>query len=604
MCGIAALFQPGRRFGDDLLRAMENDLHHRGPDSGGTVSEDGAALVFRRLAILDPEERSNQPMTDATGTVTLIFNGEIFNYREVRRALTEQGVTLVTDGDTEAILEGYRHWGEAVLDRLEGMFALVILDRGKGVALAARDPIGIKPLYLLRDGTLTAIASEARPLHRLRPAAVDVNALPELFTFGWAAGRISNYQGIERVPGGTVLTIDLQNGAVRERRFCDPLETLSADGSVSEEEAHAAVEASIKAHLVSDVGYGLQLSGGVDSSLIAAVTAPASGGAKVDSYSIGLSGHAYDEAPYQRMVSAQYGTRHHISDIDAMSYAEALPRAVRHMEGPTPHGGCTMLMLLCQRIQQDTKVVLTGEGADEMFGGYQRYAVWQKTQRQEQLAKLLPSFLSPNIWPFLGINRMRGLDAAAYASVYHDFRSLQAIFPDLIPKPGAREATSARFRDFRDRMFAVDQTAYLESLLVRQDKMSMSASVEARVPFTHLPLMRIVNRLARDLRAPGGETKPVLKRLAEKYLPHDLIHRRKIGLWLPYHEWFRDPAGAGRYVTLLRDSDSRLAAYGDRKQLNGFIDRTLAGDRSAGLILQRLVELELWMRSVDAEAGA
>lgn len=603
MCGIAAFIQPGRNFSSEFLQTVDRDLYHRGPDSGGAVQEPGVAFVFRRLAIIDPESRSDQPMTDPTGQVTLVFNGEIYNFRALRRTLEAQGVSFRTQGDTEVILAGYLHWGTEVFSRLEGMFGLAILDRRNGTIVIARDPLGIKPLYLLRKGDLTAVASEVRPLLNLTEARVDEEALPELFTFGWAAGRLSNYKGIERLPGGTLLQIDLQSGAVTETRYCDPLNTLPSDGSATPEEACAAVETSLQDHLVSDVGYGLQLSGGVDSSLIAALVAGRVE-RQVDSYSIGLSGHAYDEAPYQKMVVERYGTNHHISDVDPLVYAEALPKAIRHMEGPTPHGGCTMLMLLCQRIVQDTKVVLTGEGADEMFGGYQRYAVWNKTAQQERLSKLLPSWLSPSIWPFLGINRLRGIDAVAYASVYHDFRALQQIFPALIPKAGARERTSARFRDFRDRMFAVDQSAYLESLLVRQDKMSMAASVEARVPFTHMPLLQVVNRLKHSDRAPGGRTKPILKKMAEKYLPHDLIHRRKIGLWLPYQEWFRDPKGAGRYIDLLRDSNSRLAAYGDRKALNRHLDQSLAGDRSAGLILQRLVELELWMRSVETGPAA
>lgn len=600
MCGIAALFQPGRRFDPDMLSGIEDDLYHRGPDSGGVVEEAGAALVFRRLAIIDPHGRSDQPMTDPSGRVTLVFNGEIYNYRALRRELETAGVRLRTQGDTETILEGYLRWGVEVLDRLEGMYALCILDRHTGRALIARDPLGIKPLYLLRQGDLTAVASEVRPLLRLRPAEVDPQALPELFTFGWAAGRLSNYRGIDRLPGGTVVEVDLQNGAVKERRFCDPLDTLAQSDPVEEADVQEAVTNSVRAHLVSDVGYALQLSGGVDSSLIAAL-ALTNEQKTINSYSVGLKGHPYDEKAYQDMVVSRYKTNHHRANITAEDYADALPSAVRHMEGPTPHGGCTMLMILCGRVREDCKVVLTGEGADEMFGGYQRYAIWRKLAGQEMLARWTPDWATPDVWPFKGANRLRGVDAAAYASVYHDFRSLQRIFPGLIPAPGAREATSGRFSDFRDRLLAVDQSAYLESLLVRQDKMSMAQSVEARVPFTHIPLLRKVNGMRHSDRLPGGETKPVLKRMAERYLPRELIHRRKIGLWLPYQDWFADPDGAGRHVELLRDPDSRLAAYGERSALHALLDRAVGGERSSGLILQRLVELELWLRDVDGQ---
>jgi asparagine synthase (glutamine-hydrolysing) len=605
MCGLAALFEPSRRFDPALLAGIEDDLFHRGPDSGGCVSEPGMALVFRRLAILDPGSQADQPMNDASGRCSLVFNGEIYNYRALRLALEQEGVHLRTQGDTEVVLEGYLRWGEDVLNRLEGMFAFCLVDRERGVALAARDPLGIKPLYMLHSGTTVAFASEMRPLFRLRPPQIDDAALAELVTFGWAAGRLSNCQGIERLPGGTLVTVPLAGGVPAERRYCDPLETLRPDPELNsglnwadaEERVHEALEESVKAHLASDVGYAMQLSGGVDSSLVAALAQEETAGS-LASFAVSLGDHPYDEGCYRDMVVQRHGLDHHEVAVSATEYAQALPRAVLHMEGPLPHGGCVALMLLCERIRKHSKVVLTGEGADEMFGGYQRYAVWNKTQWQERLARVLPARLLPPLWPVAGIRRMGGLDAAAYASVYHDFRAVQGVFPGLVPKPGAREAASRRFSDFRDRLFAVDQAAYLESLLVRQDKMSMAASVEARVPFVHMPLLRLVNGLPHALRAPGGDTKPLLKRMAERHLPHDLIHRRKIGLWLPYEEWFADAKGAGQYLNDLTGPDSRLAAYAEKGKLTALVDRCRAGARSAGLVLERLVGVELWLRSL------
>ncbi len=601
MCGLVALFEPGRRFDPTLLAGMEDDLFHRGPDSGGCVSEPGLALVFRRLAILDPGSQADQPMSDASGRCSLVFNGEIYNYRALRLALEQEGAHLRTSGDTEVVLEGYLRWGEDVLNRLEGMFAFCLVDRERGVALAARDPLGIKPLYMVHTGTTVAFASEMRPLFRLQSPQVDEAALAELITFGWAAGRLSNCRGIERLPGGTLVTVPLAGGVPAERRLCDPLETLRPDsgpGRVdAEEQVREALSDSVKAHLASDVGYAVQLSGGVDSSLVAALAQEETSG-KLASFAVSLGDHPYDEGRYRDMVVQRHGLDHHEVAISAADYASALPRAVRHMEGPLPHGGCVTLMLLCERIRKHTKVVLTGEGADEMFGGYQRYARWRKTRWQERLARLLPARFLPPLWPVAGMRRLGGLDAAAYACVYHDFRAVQRAFPGLVPKPGAREAASRRFTDFRDRLFAVDQAAYLESLLVRQDKMSMAASVEARVPFVHMPLLRLVNNLPHTLRAPGGDTKPLLKRIAERHLPHELIHRRKIGLWLPYEEWFADANGAGEYLDDLTGPNSRLAAYAEKGKLTALVDTYRAGARSAGLVLERLVGVELWLRSL------
>lgn len=599
MCGIAALAQPGRRFDPDLLKRIDTALFHRGPDSGGVVSEEGCALVFRRLAIMDPEPSSDQPMSDADGQISMVFNGEIYNFQTLRVELESQGIQFRTKGDSEVVLNGYRHWGEAVFDRLEGMYAVSILDRRDGKLLAARDPLGIKPLYAARKGDLHAFASEVKALTPIVGASVDEQALPELLTFLWAAGTLSNYKGIERVPGGTLVSVDLKTGERRDRRFSDPLETLSQARTATEEDAHQAVIASLNAHLMSDVGYSLQLSGGVDSSLIAALAAKAAG-TVLDSYAVQIDDPALDEGQYRKPVVEQYGLNHRECAISGQEFAALLPQAVAAMEGPVPHGGCVTLLGLCREIRKDHKVVLTGEGADEMFGGYFRYSIWKKLARQEAIDRAWPSFLPlPDIWPLKGLKRLHGRDFAAYAAMYENLSAMAALFPDLLPAPpGAREAASARFKDFRDRLFAVDQSAYLESLLVRQDKMSMAQSVEARVPFVHTPLLNVVNALPDELRVPGQETKPVLKRLAEKHLPHDLIHRRKVGLLLPYKRWAADENGLGRYLSDLTDPNGRLRTYADAKKLDKAVADFQAGQTEALPRIFALINMEVWLRSV------
>ena len=604
MCGFVALFENGRVFARPLLQAMQRDIAHRGPDSGGIVSEAGSALVLRRLAILDPAAKADQPMTDPGGRCTLIYNGEIYNFRRLRSELQQSGVTLRTTGDTEVILQGYLTWGEAVVERLEGMFAFVILDRAENKVVAARDPFGIKPLYLMRQGRLTAFASEMRPLARLMPPEPDPVALSELIIFRFAAGRLSNLAGIEKLPGGTVATLGIADGRLRERRFADPLDGLAPDPRIGREEAlAAAAEAigdSVRDHLQSDVGYTVQLSGGVDSSLVAALAAEAADG-PITSFGIKLDDQRFDESPYRRQVIRRHGLRHHEVPLGGGDFAEALPRAVRHMEGPVPHYGCVLLMLLCDRIREVSKVVLTGEGADEMFGGYKRYGLWRELRLKGRLARLVPTAFWPWLQRYREIQRYAGRDPAVYAAVYHDFLALGALFPDLVPRPGAREAAASRFTDFRSRMFAADQTAYLESLLMRQDKMAMAASVEARVPFTHMPLAHVVNRFPHELRAPGGETKPLLKAIAEAHLPDEIIHRRKIGLNLPLNDWTADPNALGRYLDLLTEPGARLAAYADRKRLLGAVDAFRQGRRLGLPPLPHLINLELWLRCLPPD---
>jgi asparagine synthase (glutamine-hydrolysing) len=603
MCGLAALFEPERRFPPELLDAIEGDLLHRGPDSGGRTSGEGWALVFRRLAILDPTAAADQPMADPSGRYALIFNGEIYNYRALQSELRAAGVALRTDGDTETILEGFKLWGEAVFARLEGMFALVLVDRVAGVARAARDPLGIKPLYLARRGRLTAFASEMRPLLRFVEARPDAEALGELLTFRFAAGRRSNLAGIELVAPGTVVTLGLDGTAPRETRFDDPLATIEPGGATPES-VEAALDDSVRDHLQSDVGFALQLSGGIDSSLVAMLAHRRVSG-RLRSYGISLGDLLQDEGKWRRMAVERADVAHTELAIDNAAYADALPQAVATMEGPTAHTGCPMLMLLCREIRKTDRVVLTGEGADEFFGGYARYKNWRALRRQGAFARLVPD----SAWRFLPryarLRRYARHDPAIYAAAYFDHLAMEALFPDLRFGAGARGDAARRFADFRDRMTAVDQTAYLGSLLMRQDKMAMAASVEARVPFTYRPLAAKVNALARDLRVPGGTTKPVLKRIAEKHLPHDLIHRRKVGLTIPVADWMADAKGLGRYLDLLTEPNARLAGIGDGRKLRATVEdfRSAPAKETAGLLLS-LVNCELWLRSLaKAPAG-
>lgn len=605
MCGFACLLQPGRDFDPGLLLLLSQDLYHRGPDSDGILNETGAAMVFRRLSIMDPTPVSDQPMTDSDRNVTMVFNGEIYNFKDLREQLIQAGIVFHTKGDSEVILRGYGYWGDAVFDKLEGMFTIGLLDRRKGRFVAARDPLGIKPLYMTRVGDLTAFASEIRPLTRLRSAEIDPAAIPELLTFNWAAGRLSNYRHIERVPGGTLVVVDMATGAVSERRFRDPLDTLSAPRAVSAEEAQEGVVDSLRSHLMSDVGYAVQLSGGVDSSLITALANERTD-KRLASFAVRVMDASYDEGDYRRPLVERLKLDHLEVPIDGTRFADVLPSAIASMEGPVPHGGCVALHALCGAIGGKHKVVLTGEGADEMFGGYLRYQIAGKLAGHERVDRLIPSFMPiPNIWPLKSVRRLRGLDRAVHGSVYGDFEDLCRLFPDILPAPrGERDVASARFNDFRDRLFAVDQTAYLESLLVRQDKMSMASSVEARVPFVHMPLLRLVNAMPHPTRAPGGVTKPVLKALAERYLGHDLVHRRKVGLTLPYGRWLGDAKGLGRYIDLLADPNARIRDYAEGKRLDAIVSRARSKTTSNLDDVFKLINLELWMRSVKADSMA
>ena len=602
MCGFAALFENERIFCPQLLAEIEADLYHRGPDSGGSVSWPGVGLVFRRLSIMDPDAASDQPMHSSDGKLTLVFNGEIYNFRQLRTHLEGKGVVFRTNGDSEVLLEGYRHWGEGIVDYLEGMYAFVIVDRELNQAFAARDPFGIKPPYLLRHGALIGMASEMHPFSRIVAAEPDPNAISELLTFGWASGNLSNLKNIELVEGGTAVSIPLSGGMPKLRRFQDPLDTFQPDESMTEAQAielvEESVQASLNSHLMSDVGYAIELSGGVDSSLVAALASQKSNG-QLSSYSINLGDYEGDESYYRDMVIQKYPMEHHEIPMNSIDFSNALPRAIRHLEGPSAHAGCVFIMRLCDEISKKHKVVLTGEGADEFLGGYHRYETWKSFAFKERISRILPKQYWPNTRPFRGVRRLAGRDAAIYSSVHFDAAGMETIFDNLVVGPNSRLKASERFDSLVDRIFAVDQTSYLQSLLMRQDKVSMAASVEARVPFTSLKLARQMNSIPPTLRAPGGKTKRLLKAMADKHLPKELVHRRKVGLQLPLAEWLTDPNSLGRYIEDLTNSNSPVRAFANDVELDKAINEFRSGKKVLGKTLFRVVNFDIWLRSLS-----
>ena len=422
MCGFSAFFSKNRIFSDDFLDSVERDLFHRGPDSGGRYVENGVALIFRRLSIHVLSNNANQPMVDKNNKATIVFNGEIYNFLELRKILQSKGIVFVTNSDTEVLLQGYLFWGEKVLDKIEGMFAFVIVDHEKKEVLAARDPFGIKPLYISYLNDVLAFSSEIKSLRRVVGTSVNQTSLSELLTFGWASGKLSNLDNIEKVLGGELIKFSLIDQRISRRMYCDTLDTLKPDYSINENNVidivGDALHRSIRQHTTSDVGYTMQLSGGVDSSLITAILSKEMNSNHVHAYGARIKDYVGDEKVYRDMVCNRYNINQHEVDLSNIDFANNFEKAVGHMEGPLPHLGCVLLMLVSFQAKRTSKVMLTGEGADEMFGGYERYQLWKKISLQEKLSKLIPLNLMPSIQPFLGVKRLKDKNAVVYSSVY------------------------------------------------------------------------------------------------------------------------------------------------------------------------------------------
>jgi asparagine synthase (glutamine-hydrolysing) len=580
---------------------MGDDIAHRGPDGGAIHCEDGIGLAFRRLAILDLSAAASQPMSDVSGRCTLVFNGEIYNFRELRDELLASGAVFRTAGDAEVILQGYLRWGESVVERLRGMFALLLVDRSAGMALAARDGFGMKPLYFLERGALRGFASEMRPFWRLVAPSPDPNAIAELVTFGFAAGSLTNVREVARVEPGTIVRVPLAGGSVVRRRFCSRLPSnCSDDANMTLPEAvartSASMRSSVAAHLIGDVPFAALLSGGVDSAFVAALAREHS---RLRTFGVHVPDFHLDARPFRQQLARYCSLDHCEVTLDESAFADALPRAIDHLEGPSYPAASVMLMLLCERIRPSAKVVLTGEGADEIFGGYQRYASWRKLLALHTISGV-PRSSVPDIWPFRAARQFCGRDVAASAAALVDLEALDTIFPAFRDHRGAREAVSAQLSKFRDRMYAVDRTANLEAMLLRQDRISMAASIESRVPFVDREVVTAADAIPRRLLIPGGVTKPVLKMAAAQLLPTEVVYQRKNGFVLPILRWMTNASGLGRYLDLLDSPNVLLAAYAERRPLQNAIAAFRRQPHQSHLFLWRLLNVELWLRSLQA----
>lgn len=596
MCGFLVAFGQTIPLHYIKLVQLGNLLHHRGPDSSQIYLENDCFMYFHRLAIQDPISRSDQPMMDVSGRFCIVFNGEIYNYKDLRTRLEQRGVILQTYGDTEILLYGLIQEGQNFLEKIEGMFSFVLWDNQEKKFLAARDPFGIKPLYYVSSQDLILFASEPRCLRLFVDDSVCPEALSELLVFRHLPSTCTPFKKVKSLLGGHILT----GGGNRflELVFANPVELLKAHQEIRNEEltkrslidedfVEANIRLAIKSHIISDVGFSLQLSGGVDSSLIASLCAideeyvVASFGAKIE-------GSDYDESFFQSLVVNQYKLNHEEVMISPELYADAFLKTIIALDSPSPHYGCVVLFLVCEQIAKKYKVTLTGEGADEMFGGYSRYLRIDNYTpvSTESLDNGDRSILPPS--------------SVIFASCYTDWSEIQHLFPSLDFRFRERVRLASQFPDTLRQMMILDHQCYLSSLLMRQDRVSMAHGLESRVPFIHWPLAKALARIPLDKRMTGEITKPLLKKIAQRYLPMALVNRRKNGLLLPIHLWLNNEKGMGMYLSSLTESSSRLGTYCDIKCLRTLVDRHLrANNNKTGSIVMQLLNVELWLRSLE-----
>ncbi len=628
MCGIAGMVASDRLAADDRERLirMRDVIAHRGPDDSG-IFEDGQALLgHRRLSIVDVAA-GHQPLSNEDGTSWIVFNGEIYNHADVRVGLEAAGHHYRTRCDTETIVHAYEQWGDACVDHLRGMFAFAIWDAPRRRLLLSRDRLGVKPLYwAMADGRLL-FGSEIKAILKsgLIRAEANEEALPELLGTRYLSGTETMFRGIHRLQPGHTLVFE--NGAVSIRKYWDiPVGRTSDEiAGLSDREAvgrfRELLEESVRIRLMADVPLGMFLSGGLDSSAIAALMAKMID-RPLQTFSVAFGQRAFSELDYARQVATAIGADSHEVVIDDQDFFGALPRLIWHEDEPIAHPSSVPLYFVSALARSQVKVVLTGEGSDELLAGYAKYPKalvnWRAAAAYGAVPAPLRHWISDTFVP----NLPGRLGRVARRSFLAMPRTPEAMFFDnfaaiglgrqatlLTPRFAAQSTPASAYGASRaffdapgassstlDRLLYVDLKTYLVELLMKQDQMSMAASIESRVPFLDHKLVEFAAALPERMKLRGMTTKWILREAVREILPASILNRKKMGFPVPFGVWMR---GGWNDVArdVLLDPRSRQRGIVEPAAVERLLAAHRSGQSDGWDAIWTLLNLELWYRT-------
>lgn len=621
MCGIAGIFHAETPKPVEPVRVerMCDALVHRGPDGTGVWTDHGVGLGHRRLSIIDVAG-SPQPMHSADGRAVIVFNGEIYNFRELRRELEQAGFAFRTNGDTEVILAAWQRWGPDCLKRLDGMFAFALFDCDKRQLFLARDRFGVKPLFLahLSDGSI-AFASELKGLlaHPLLRRRVNPQAIEAYMAWGYVPDTHCILAGVEKLPAGHFWLLEQGRAPGRPQRWWDIDFTQRERGSEADLSAHLVhlLREAVRSRMVADVPLGAFLSGGVDSSGVVALMAEASA-SPVQTCSIGFDVAAYDETSYARQVAAKFGADHAERVVATGDFA-AIDTLAAMFDEPFADASALPTWRVCQLARERVTVALSGDGADEAFAGYRRQVFHH---HEERARSLLPAGLRAPLFGALGrawpkadwaprpLRAKATLLALAESGEEGYARGLSVTLPDA-RRALYSDSFAASLDGFRaeDELIALmrlapgrsglDRAQYADltfwmpgDILTKVDRTSMAVSLEAREPLLDHRLVAFAARLPERMRVRGATGKYLLKKSLERYLPHDILYRPKQGFVTPIAEWLRGPlAGAARGI-----ATGSLAQTGffQPSAISALVEAHIAGRADHSRSLWQLLMLE------------
>ncbi len=628
MCGIAGAVEFNRdaRVEEASLRRMCAAMAHRGPDDEGVYTQGRVGLAMRRLSIIDVAA-GHQPISNEDGTIWIVFNGEIYNHAALREQLIARGHRYNTHCDTETIVHLYEEYGRDCVQHLRGMFAFAIWDTRKRSLFIARDRLGIKPLYYRLTPESLLFGSEIKVIlaHPGVRAEFHRSGLPEYLAFGYLSGEETFYEGIRKLMPGHTLELD-ENGTLRIEPYWDL--RVSEDDSSHPESYYVQtyrdmLEKAVSSHLMSDVPLGVFLSGGVDSSAVAALMTKIRK-EPVETFSVGYKEHAYSELPYARTVAKHINSQHHEVLVSRQDFFSSLPHLIWHEDEPIAWPSSVALYFVARLARERVKVVLTGEGADETLAGYSRYAFTLKNAKFDSVYRsFVPAMLRRGLRNTISDSKLIG--ATARRKLSHTFLALDGehwasfYFDNFFSAFNTKDQTSLLADDFTEslkegaayrhvlgywkqstgdtlrRLLYTDIKTYLVELLMKQDQMSMATSIESRVPFLDHVLVEFATNIPRCHQLRGLTGKNILKKAMEDLLPHSILYRPKLGFPTPWSGWLAGPQLDTIESTLLEPRSLQRGLF-KRTAIERLFKEHRANYRDHYDRIWRLLNLELWHR--------
>jgi asparagine synthase (glutamine-hydrolysing) len=619
MCGIAGFVGPGDA---PSIRAMVRSLVHRGPDEDGFYAAPEVGLGMRRLSIIDLRTGS-QPISNETQDVWVVFNGEIYNYQDLRNRLVARGHRLTTTSDTETIVHLYEDYGLDFVDHLRGMFAIALWDARRRRLVLVRDRIGEKPLFYTHDGDTVLFGSEIKAILQARVSRdVDFQAVCDYLAAGYVAGSRTFYQGIAKLPPGHMLVCE--QGKVEVRRYwrLEPAARGTLSFATAENELAERLSEAVQLCLKSDVEVGAFLSGGIDSSLVVALMRKHA--AEVQTFSVGYEGRAigYNELHYAKRVAAHLGTRHHELILGARSSIELLPRILWHYDEPHGEPTSVLVYLLSEFTRRRLKVAVGGTGGDEIFFGYPRHAGirmlqyyrWVPAPVRKQLVERVVARWPESTRGSRFAKRVKRFVAGADLPPEEAYlRWVSLISPEVranlisatvlaqVEEPAGEAFLRAHLtgpepESLLDRAASLDIEGYLpEYQLAYMDRMSMAHGLEVRSPLCDFDLVQFAVSLPASYRLRRTRSKHILKSVARRWLPHEIIERPKVGFDSPIGQWFKEELGGflGRF---LAPEEVQRSGLLDGRAVQRLIAEHMAGGRDYSLQLWSVLALEAWHR--------